>query len=690
MGNNTDIKDLESPRLSDTEVHAILGRRLIHILGDALPLISKLESLVEQKEHNVKYGRKSHRNIESQISKVLEKLDAKFKVKSDALESEKYRVNAARKPELRFNWDDAAESAVPTEQIHISDAPPAPRNVREAMMGRYSKYFMRAMMVEMESIRNKEVYDVVDRLPAGRKAVNSKWVYDYKTDPMGFISKFKARLVAVGSGQVKNQDYTDTHSPVVKAKVLRVLLAMSAVLGIAIEQLDVETAFLYGTLTETNYMRLPQGFQAYNPDGSPKYAKLIKSLYGLHQAGREWYLVLKAFFLEEGFVQLKSDACTFLKVDPATGHLVIACIYVDDILIASADRKAIAKVKTALKARFNIKDLGDAKWMLKIQIENLPNAVWQGHITYITTLLKEFGFWDIPETEWEDTPMASTWTRDALKPLLAEGEATKFRTLIAKLIYLQTTTRPDLCYAVSTLAQYQKEPRQSDWKALERILRYLRFTVDLGNTFFKNQSNQPVVYTSDSLDIESACPIELPEGMTPKLAVDASFGQEDDRKSRTGYMVFAFGGLVSWFSKKQTTVALSSTEAELIALVEGTKEANWFREFFKELGFKINKPTKIDQDNQSVIAIAINPIQHSRIKHMEIKNHYVRENVENGTIELLYCPTELMIADILTKPLPSSQHWKLVNLMGMRRLSDLQAGRDSGVHLTTRKKTVRH
>jgi hypothetical protein len=219
---------------------------------------------------------------------------------------------------------------------------------------------------------------------------------------------------------------------------------------------------------------------------------------------------------------------------------------------------------------------------------------------------------------------------------------------------------------------------------LKRVLRFLRGSVDLGITFFKNMSENIVIYASENDQLSEMRPIELPEDWNPKVAADASFGQEDDRKSRSGYMVFAFGGLVSWFSKKQTTVALSSTESELIALVEATKETQWFREFFRELGFKVSKPTQIDQDNQSVIAIAINPIQHSRIKHMEVKNHYIRENVENGSIKLVYCPTELMIADILTKPLPPAQFWKLVGLMGMRRLSDLKSGRYGATHLTTK------
>lgn len=203
---------------------------------------------------------------------------------------------------------------------------------------------------------------------------------------------------------------------------------------------------------------------------------------------------------------------------------------------------------------------------------------------------------------------------------------------------------------------------------------YLRNTVDLG-LFFRKGASADIVIVETSEDGLSTKPkMELPEGMRATGYTDASYGQEDDRKSRSGYLFMVFGCPVVWYSKKQSTTALSSTEAELNAAVEGVKEATWMRMFLRELGFAVESPTVMHQDNQSVIAIAVNPIHHARIKHMEIKTHYIRENVENSTVKLLYCPTELMIADVLTKALPGPQHWKLVDMMGMRRLSMVMEG----------------
>ena len=153
-------------------------------------------------------------------------------------------------------------------------------------------------------------------------------------------------------------------------------------------------------------------------------------------------------------------------------------------------------------------------------------------------------------------------------------------------------------------------------------------------------------------------------------------------KSRSAYVFMVFGCLVSWFSKKQPTTALSSTEAELIALVESIKEATWLRTFLSEIGVEFTQPTQINQDNQACIAIALNPVHHGRVKHVDLKTNYIRENIERATVKLLYCPTELMIADILTKPLPAPQHKKLMELMGMRSYSELEAQYSNKCHHT--------
>jgi hypothetical protein len=223
-------------------------------------------------------------------------------------------------------------------------------------------------------------------------------------------------------------------------------------------------------------------------------------------------------------------------------------------------------------------------------------------------------------------------------------------------------------------------------KALIRVMKYLRKTHDWGLYFQTSKSKDIIVFESvvDLNDNRFMVGKEIPEGYYPMLSADASYGMESDKKSRSSYVFTVFGSVVTWYSKKQTVTALSSTEAELYALVEGIKEATWMKGFLEELGFSMKKPIETKQDNQSTIAIAINPVHHARVKHFEIKTHYIREKIEDeNLVKLVYCPTELMVADILTKPLPTGQHNKLCKLLGMRSLADLTNGSDQ-FNLVTR------
>ena len=196
----------------------------------------------------------------------------------------------------------------------------------------------------------------------------------------------------------------------------------------------------------------------------------------------------------------------------------------------------------------------------------------------------------------------------------------------------------------------------------------MRKTYDLGLYYCKTSDNQIILF--DTITPESHT--ELTSDLAPVGYADASYANEEGRKSRSGYIFMVFGCVISWFSKKQPTVSLSSTEAEFIALTEAIKESLWLRQLVSEMGFIINDSTIVNQDNQSTIAIALDPINHGRVKHMDIKMYFIREHLKNKEIKLVYCPTELMVADILTKPLPTSQHNKLVEMLGMKQLSDFK------------------
>jgi hypothetical protein len=266
--------------------------------------------------------------------------------------------------------------------------------------------------------------------------------------------------------------------------------------------------------------------------------------------------------------------------------------------------------------------------------------------------------------------MAPTWVHDSKSGWLTEDEKSKLISIVMKLSYLPQQTRPDILFAVNKLAQYQNaNPTKSDWGALIRILRYLRKTWDLG-LHYKNEITTPCAITNDP-DVIPELIFNIPGENQPEGFADASYGEEPDRKSRSGY-VFLFGGAaISWYSKKQVSVSLSSTEAEYYSLGDAVKESIWIKQLMDELGLQIENPITINQDNMSTMAIAINPIQHQKTKHIDIRMHFIREHLERKNIKLAHCPTENMIADILTKALPPSQHGKLTKMMGLESLSEI-------------------
>jgi len=453
------------------------------------------------------------------------------------------------------------------------------------------------------------------------------------------------------------------------------MIAIALIFGLKIEQADVSTAFLYGKLLEANFMRFPPGFVERGPNGEELVCRLIHSIYGLHQSARAWYKCLKDYLVENGFKVCLSDPCVLVKVDPETKEVIIVLIYVNDLLLMCNSSKMMAELKEVFKKRFEIKDLGPAQFILGIQLERFEEAIWLGQPLYAREILEEMDMWNKVESlpngkeseipmETRPTPMSVSWIHDDSSPLLDLNEKKRYTSVVMKLSYLATQSRPDISFSVNILATHLQSPNKSDWNALIRVLRYVRGTYDLG-ILFQRSSSGLIMVTNEANSLSD------PEYM-PQAFADASYAEEVGRKSRSGYLMMMCGGIVTWYSKKQSTVAQSSTEAEYYSLSEVVKEALWMRSLLAELNILISKPITVHQDNQSTMAIAMNPINHQRVKHMDVRVHFLRHHLEHKHIELVYCPTENMIADILTKALPPQSHRHLCGLMGLRSLADLQ------------------
>ena len=341
-----------------------------------------------------------------------------------------------------------------------------------------------------------------------------------------------------------------------------------------------------------------------------------------------------------GFIQTATDPCVYRS----SGGVYLG-VYVDDIIVAAESDTRLAEGKKELNSQFDIKDLGKLHHFLGMKIvqDEATGSVWIGQPAYTESILKKFG---MENAKVSPTPV------DPSNKLLKATEADEpvdqhvYQSAIGSLLYLSVATRPDILYVVSNVVEFSANPTTHHWTAVKRIMRYLKGTSDLG-LIFKPQ---------DKCDCAGFS--------------DADWGGDlDDRKSTSGYVFQIGGGTVSWRSKKQTSVALSTAEAEYVALASTVQEALWLRHLLTDLNIESPGPTVIYEDNQSAIAMTRSPQFHGRSKHISIKYHFIRDVVTGGAVEVKYCPTQEMIADMLTKGLPKNVFVKLRTMIGLAECS---------------------
>ena len=501
-----------------------------------------------------------------------------------------------------------------------------------------SQEWVDAMQAEIDSLHNNRVWDLVE-LPKDRKPIGSKWVFKIKTNSDGSIERCKARLVAQGYSQKPGLDYDQTFSPVVRSESVRSVIALATKNGLKLHQMDITTAFLNGDLEEQVYMRQPEGFRV---DGKEHLVcRLRKSIYGLKQSPRCWNQALDTCLKEMGFIQCPSDPCIYTST---TNGLFALAVYVDDILLATKSPKRIAQVKADLGKQFQVKDMGELHYFLGVSVQqnSQSGTTWIGQPAYTQAVIKKFGL--------EHSRTVTTPATPGTKLLKATEQsetvdAALYQSAVGSLLYLSGWTRPDITFAVSNVARYCSNPTKEHWTAVKRILRYLNGTLDYGMLYSRKDDDGTMIGFSDA---------------------DWA-GDTNDRKSTSGYLFMMSGAAISWKSKKQTTVALSTAEAEYVALASTTQEATWLRQLLQDLNVEQTGPTVIHEDNQSAICIAQNPQYHSKTKHIHIKYHFVREKVLDNTIQLKYCPTSDMLADMLTKGLTYDKLSRLRNLCGVKQ-----------------------
>ncbi|GJT40836.1 putative ribonuclease H-like domain-containing protein [Tanacetum coccineum] len=517
-------------------------------------------------------------------------------------------------------------SSTPHTRIH-KDHPidhEEPKRVSKALS---DPAWVEAMQEELLQFKLQNVWVLVD-LPKGHRAIGTKWVYRNKKDERGIVIRNKARLVAQGHTQEEGIDYDEVFAPVARIEAIRIFLAYASYMGFTVYQMDVKSAFLYGQIEEEVYVCQPPGFE--DPDHPDKVYKVVKALYGLHQAPRAWYDTLATYLLSNGFQRGQIDQTLFIKSQK--GHILLVQIYVDDIIFGSTKKELCDEFEKLMKDKFQMSSMGELTFFLGLQVQQRKKGIFISQDKYVHEILRKFNYSDVKS--------ASTPT-DLEKPLVKDGDADDvdehlYRSMIGSLMYL-TTSRPDIMFAVCACARFQVSPKTSHLLAVKRIFRYLKGKPSLGLWYSKDSPLELVAYT----DSDYA-------------------GATLDRKSTTGGCQFLGNRLISWQCKKQTVVATSTTEAEYVAAASCCGQVLWIQNQLLDYGYNFMN-TVIYIDNTSTICIIENPVQHSKTKHIEIRHHFIRDCNAKKLIQMAKIDTQLNVADLLTKGFDAGRFQYLVS-----------------------------
>jgi len=408
---------------------------------------------------------------------------------------------------------------------------------------------------------------------------------------------------------------------------IRVILGLVATLDLELEQMDVKTAFLHGDLEEEIYMEQPEGFIE---KGKESYVcKLKKSLYGLKQAPRQWYKKFESVMVQQGYKKTTSDHCVFVQKF-SDNDFIILLLYVDDMLIVGLNSLRIQNLKGELSKSFAMKDLGPAKQILGIRItrDRKCKKLWLSQEKYIEKVLQRF---NMAKAKAVSTPLPTSLKLSVKQsPNEQEEEYLQkvpYASAVGSLMYAMVCTRPDLAHAVGVVSRFLSNPGKEHWNAVKWILRYLQGTSSLKLCF---GTEKPILCGYTDSDMA---------------------GDVDSRRSTSGYLVTFAGGAVSWQSRLQKCIALSTTEAEFIAATEACKELLWMKKFLNELGFT-QKRYVLLCDSQSAIHLSKNPTFHGKSKHIDVRYHWIRDVLDSKSVELEKVHTDDNGADMCTKALP--------------------------------------
>ena len=378
----------------------------------------------------------------------------------------------------------------------------------------------------------------------------------------------------------------------------------------------------------------PPGYEQKGSES--KVYRLKKALYGLKQAPRAWYSRIESYFVKEGFNKCPYEHTLFIKTADG-GKILIVCLCVDDLIFTGNDEVMFEQFKKSMMVEFDMTDLGKMRYFLGIEVLQKEDGIFISQWRYAQEILERF---NMDQCNSVHNPVVPGFklTRDEEG---VEVDGTLYKQMVGNLMYL-TATRPDLMFVVSLISRYMERPTESHLMAAKRVLRYIKGTSSFGMFYRKGGVEEFLGYT----DSDYA-------------------GDQDDRKSTSGYVFMMNSSAVSWSSKKQPVVTLSTTEAEFIAAASSACQVVWLRRILKSLSHVQSRPTVLYCDSVSAIKLSKNPVMQGRSKHIDVRFHFLRDLVKDEVVELVHCSSQEQIADSMTKPLKFETFSKLRELVGV-------------------------
>ncbi|SJL07236.1 uncharacterized protein ARMOST_10579 [Armillaria ostoyae] len=514
-----------------------------------------------------------------------------------------------------------------------------PVTMKEALSGPDEGEWHESMLGEIRQCEKKKAWKVMKRedVPMNANIVDMRFIYRVKWNETGEPEKAKLCFIAKGFTQVQGVDYFDTYALVVHLPTLHILLSMAASHDAVIDQADIKNAYLHANIAEEIYIKFLNRYEEFfeipeHLKGQDVCAKLLKCLYGTKQAGQGWYQTLKSTMISLGFTVSNVDEAVFYQIKSATKYTIVAVAMDDFTIIADCQEEPI-------------------HWLLGMHITRdwEKHTISIGQPAYIDQIAKQFGIEDMAPFV---TPMEANLDLNLESPSVSMEPVTPcekalYHELLGSLMYVTVGSRPEISYSVSALSQYVEEPCSMHLKAGFRVLCYLKGTCD-----------QRLIIGGPDIN--------------PKGYHNAAYANQPRQKSISRFMLFMGQGAVMWTSRKQPIVTVSTSELEYVGLTPASKNMIWLYKILSELStFIVNpsiyptEPTILYSDSQNALSIAKDSVFHKRMKHIGVHYHFIQQTIEQGHIKLQYCPTDDMIADVLTKLLAHPKFKKFMKVLGI-------------------------